>query len=258
VTSVKDAQLQLERTVEELKRSNANLEEFAHAASHDLKEPIRKVQVFSDLLKLSFSSLNEEQQRLFKRVEDATQRMSQLIEDLLEYSHVSMGADSVEHIDLNENVQTVIKDLELLIQEKGAHITVGTLPVIKGQRRQMQQLFHNLVQNSLKYSKKDTAPQITISSKSILGREAPFNLKEDEWNRTFHLMTINDNGIGFEQEHATKIFQMFKRLHGKSEYGGSGVGLAIVKKVVENHKGYLWAESKPGEGATFNVLLQAE
>jgi PAS domain S-box-containing protein len=258
VTPIKESQLQLEKTVEELRRSNRNLEEFAHAASHDLKEPVRKVHLFSNMLKQSFSSLDTEQQRLFERVEDATQRMGLLIDDLLEYSHVSMGVDGMEEIDLNEKLQVVLSDLEIAIQEKGAHIITGRLPTIKGHRRQLQQLFHNLIQNALKYSKKEVAPQIHITAKTVTGGDAPFNLTEEEKGRTFQLITIKDNGIGFEQQHAEQIFQMFKRLHGKGTYTGSGVGLAIVKKVVENHNGYISADGKPGEGATFNVLLPAE
>lgn len=256
-TTLKNLQLDLMHKVEELERSNQNLEEFAHAASHDLKEPIRKVHVFSNMLKRSFSSLDEEQQRLFERVEDATQRMGQLIDDLLEYSHVSMGVDLLEEIDLNKKVQTVLADLELVIKENGAKITVSTLPTIKGHRRQLQQLFHNLIQNSLKYSKKDMIPQVVISSELVTGIDTSFNLTEEKLSKFFHLISIKDNGIGFEQEHASQIFQMFKRLHGKGEYTGSGVGLAIVKKVVENHNGYIRAKGKTGEGAVFEILLPA-
>lgn len=258
VTPIKAAQLQLEKYVEELKRSNQNLEEFAYAASHDLKEPVRKVHLFSNMLKQSIALPNEEQLRLFGRVEDATERMSLLIDDLLDYSHVSMGVDQVNEIDLSKKVAMVLKDLELLIQEKDGHITVGALPAIKGHRRQLQQLFHNLIQNALKYSKKDTPPQITITSEVVRGNETSFDLSEEDWNKSFHLISVKDNGIGFEQEHAAQIFQMFKRLHGKAEYQGSGVGLAIVKKVVTNHSGYIRAEGKPGEGAVFEILLPTE
>jgi signal transduction histidine kinase len=210
------------------------------------------------MLKQSFPSLDGEQQRLFERVEDATKRMGLLIDDLLEYSHVSMGVDGMEEIDLNKKLRVVLSDLEIAIQEKGAHILTSRLPTIKGHRRQLQQLFHNLVQNALKYSKKEVAPQIHITAEAVKGSDTPFNLTEEEKGRTFQLITIKDNGIGFEQQHAEQIFQMFKRLHGKGTYTGSGVGLAIVKKVVENHNGYICAEGKPGEGATFSVLFPAE
>lgn len=256
-TVLKKLQLELVQKVDELQRSNQNLEEFAHAASHDLKEPIRKVHLFSNMLRQSFSSLDNEQQHLFERVEDAIKRMGLLIDDLLEYSHVSMGVDLLEEIDLNKKVAIVLTDLEVAIQERDAHISVGRLPRIKGQRRQLQQLFHNLIQNALKYSKEGVVPHIAITSELVKGSNTSFNLAGDEENKMFHLVRITDNGIGFEQAHAEQIFQMFKRLHGKSQYSGSGVGLAIVKKVVENHKGYIRAEGKPQEGATFNVLLPA-
>lgn len=248
----------LVRTNHELARSNQNLEEFAHAASHDLKEPIRKVHVFSNLLKRSFTELNDEQHRLFERVEDATERMTLLVDDLLDYSHVSMGVNLLEDINLNKKVQIVLKDLEIAVAEKEAQITVGKLPIIKGHRRQLQQLFHNLIQNALKYSKKDTPPVIIIDSELVYGQDTSFNLPAEDAGTLFHLIRVQDNGIGFEQHYAEQIFQMFKRLHGKSEYTGSGVGLAIVKKVVQNHNGYISAEGKPGEGSLFKILLPAK
>ena len=257
-TQLKTAQLQLEKHIEELKRSNAILEEFAHAASHDLKEPVRKVQVFSDRLRRSLPILSSEQEFLFARVEDATSRMSLLIEDLLDYSHVSMGVDLVEKIDLNQKLETVIGDLEIAIQDKGATVLVEQLPVVSGHRRQLQQLFHNLIQNALKYSKQNVAPHITITATKVAGYQTSFNLPPERSSLHYHLIQVRDNGIGFEQEYAEQIFKMFQRLHGKSEYSGSGVGLAIVRKVVDNHNGFIMAEGKPGEGAAFKILLPAE
>lgn len=254
-TQLQTVQLQLQRHIEELKRSNAILEEFAHAASHDLKEPVRKVQVFSDRLKRSLSSLSDEQNFLFDRVENATRRMSLLIDDLLDYSHVSMGIDMLEKVDLNEKLQSVIGDLEVAIQDKGATVTIGELPTVTGHRRQLQQLFHNLVQNALKYSKADVAPHITITADVVRGHQALFPLPAEKKGDIFYLIQVRDNGIGFDPEYAEKIFKMFQRLHGKSEYSGSGVGLAIVRKVVDNHKGFITAEGKRGEGATFKILL---
>jgi PAS domain S-box-containing protein len=248
VTPVKEAQLQLERTVEELRRSNRNLEEFAHAASHDLKEPVRKIHFFTTQLKEQLRThLKEGELRLFGRIENATERMGNLIDDLLLYSHVSQRPPEMEKVDLNEKVQRVLEDLELDVQEKEAIISVGKLPVVQGYRRQLQQLFQNLISNALKYSKKDVAPCIVITAKEVV-----------EKGKSYHLVTVEDNGIGFEQEYADKIFQMFTRLHGKGEYSGTGVGLSIVKKVVENHNGFIRVESTPGEGSTFNVLLPVE
>jgi hypothetical protein len=231
----------------ELQRSNANLEEFAHAASHDLKEPVRKIHFFTHQLKQQLSShINENEMRSFSRIENATQRMGNLIDDLLLYSHVSQRPHEKEGVDLNEKVQQALEDLDLDIEEKGAVINAGKLPLVKGYRRQLQQLFQNLISNAIKYSKQNVPPHIEIKAEEVKRAGKPY-----------HLITVADNGIGFEQEYEDKIFQMFSRLHGKSEYSGTGVGLSIVKKVVENHNGFIKVKSKPGEGSTFEIYLPA-
>jgi signal transduction histidine kinase len=163
----------------------------------------------------------------------------------------------MESVDLNEKVTKVLADLELPMEEKGASVDLGTLPTVRGNRRQLQQLFYNLINNALKYGKPDTPPEISIHSRVIKGSEVSESCKLplDETNKIFHLIEIRDNGIGFEQVYAEQIFRMFRRLHGKSEYTGTGVGLSIVKKVLENHRGYIWATSAPNAGATFHVLL---
>jgi PAS domain S-box-containing protein len=256
---VRERTADLEKLNEELKRSNAQLEDFAYVASHDLKEPVRKVHFFSDRLKDELSGkLTDAQLRLFERIEYATQRMGLLIEDLLTFSHLSRGISHQETIDLNKKVRLVLEDLELTIQEKGAKITIDPLPTIRGHRRQLQQLFQNLLSNALKYSKMDVAPQIHIHGRTLKGHESPVPLREEDQERVFHLLEIRDNGIGFEPKDAERIFGMFQRLHGKAEYEGTGIGLAIVQKVVENHGGYTWATAQPGAGATFHVLLPAE
>jgi PAS domain S-box-containing protein len=259
VTSIKETQLQLERLVEDLKRSNASLEEFAYAASHDMKEPIRKIHFFSDRLKGELkNSLNDTQVRLFERMEEAARRMGLLIEDLLAYSRAARGGAAAEELDLNKKVQVVLNDLELEVQQKGAQVVVDPLPTIKGHRRQMQQLFQNLISNALKYSKPGQTPEIHITARKVKGSEAKRDLAAEAAQKTYHLIEIRDNGIGFEQKDAERIFNIFTRLHGNAEYRGTGVGLSIVRKVAESHNGYVWAESVPGEGATFKVLLPAE
>ncbi|RYZ26300.1 MAG: PAS domain-containing protein, partial [Chitinophagaceae bacterium] len=255
-TNIKKAQLQLQTLVEELRQSNIKLEEFAHAASHDLKEPIRKMHVFSDRLKSSLGDrMNSHELRMFDRMQDANERMTNLVDDLLTYSQVSMTEYDMEEVDLSEKIQVVLADLELLVEEKNAKIDVMPLPVVKGYRRQLQQLFQNLVSNALKYCKEGIIPEIVIQSSVVTGDETPFDL---ESNKRFHLIQVIDNGIGFEQQYEERIFQMFQRLHGKAEYPGSGIGLAIVRKVAENHHGAVWAKSKPRLGSTFNVLLPIE
>lgn len=244
-TRLKNLELDLVHKVEELQRSNENLEEFAYAASHDLKEPIRKIQVFTGQLKSQLrDKLTEHDLQNFHKIEKASSRMANLIDDLLLYSHVSQLPHEMETIDLNEIVTRVSEDLELDIDEKGAVIHVTSLPTILGFRRQLQQLFQNLVSNALKYSKTGTPPEIHINSE-LMNSEG----------KQYHLISVRDNGIGFDPSYHEKIFHLFTRLHGNGEYSGSGVGLAIVKKIVENHQGTIHAESKPGDGSVFILQL---
>lgn len=253
---VDERTLELQNLNEELKRTNKNLEEFAYAASHDMKEPIRKIHLFSDRLKGELNEqLTETQRHLFSRVENATTRMNTLIEDLLTYSIVSRGIPSMDSVDLNQKLKNVLVDLEVEIEEKGASITIEPLPVIRGQKRQMQQLFQNLIGNALKYSRPGVQPQIHIGSSTLFGYQTSLRLPEEAAQKQYHLISVKDNGIGFEQTDAERIFQVFTRLHGNAEYKGTGVGLSIVKKVVDNHEGFIWAESRPGEGTTFFLLL---
>jgi PAS domain S-box-containing protein len=241
---------------EELTRSNTNLEEFTRAASHDLKEPIRKVDFFIDRLKMSLQNkIGEEENTLFERVESATGRMRLLIDDLLEYSHLTQTQREQETIDLNNKIQLILTDLELMIREKNATIDVDKLPVVKGHRRQLQQLFQNLISNGLKYSKPGEPSKIKISSKTITGKEVAFLLPPETASQEFYLIEVCDNGIGFDQNDAERIFNVFTRLHGNKEYPGTGIGLSIAKKVVENHHGYIYAKGEPGKGACFSVLL---
>ena len=183
--------------------------------------------------------------------------MQLLVDDLLEFSHVSKQPQELEEVDLHQKVQRVLADLELAIEEKQARLSVEVLPTVKGNRRQLQQLFQNLIGNALKYSKPGVAPQIRISSKKVKGAESGIEVKPEDQHKSFYLFTVQDNGIGFEQQYADKIFNIFTRLHGRSEYSGTGVGLAIVLKVVQHHKGYVVAEGQPDVGATFKVLLPA-
>jgi PAS domain S-box-containing protein len=240
---------------QELKHLNTNLEEFAYAASHDMKEPVRKIHFFSDRLKGELADkLSENQRRLFERLEDASRRMGTLIDDLLAYSQATRGVAKLEEVDLNRRMQRVLEDLDLEVQQKGAVITIDPLPQVQGNKRQLQQMLQNLLSNALKYSKKDTAPRIHIASRTIKAAEARPSLPVNP-EATYHLLEVSDNGIGFEQSDTERIFNVFTRLHGNAEYKGTGVGLSIVRKVVENHNGFVWAESTLGEGATFKVLL---
>ncbi|MGZ3910827.1 MAG: PAS domain-containing sensor histidine kinase [Flavisolibacter sp.] len=247
---------ELQKTVKKLEQSNVNLEDFAYAASHDLKEPIRKIHFFADRLEKELTEkLSVEQKLLFGRLENASRRMGSLIDELLSYSQATKGVGDLEEVDLNSKVQLVLEDLELEVQEKKAIITVDTLPTIKGNQRQLQQMVQNLITNSLKYSKQGDSPTIYISSRKVKGGEVRSELPIHEADKLYYLIQVQDNGIGFPQEDAERIFNVFTRLHGSSEYRGSGVGLSIVQKVVQNHQGYIWAIGSPGEGAVFNVML---
>jgi PAS domain S-box-containing protein len=256
VTPIKEAQLQLERTIEELQRSNTNLEEFAYAASHDLKEPIRKIHIFSDKLKSLLSDrMNKEEKNFFERMDLATNRMNTLIDDLLQYSYVSKGAVADQPVNLNQVIQVVLEDLDMEIEDKNADLYSDPLPTIIGHKRQLQQLFQNLIGNALKYTLPDTLPVIKITSRIADEQDKELHKLYRNGSGVFHLIEVKDNGIGFNQTDADKIFKVFTRLHGNAEYKGSGVGLSIVRKVVENHNGYIWAEGTPGQGATFKIIL---
>lgn len=256
---VQQRTLELQRKNVELERSNQKLEEFAHASSHDLKEPIRKIIFFIDRLKYQLgSSLNEQELLTLSRIETSTKRMVALIDDMLLYSHVSQVPFEKELVDLNKKVELVLDDLELDIQEKQAVIDVQPLPVIKGYRRQIQQLFQNLISNSIKYSKSGVPPKITIRAKEVEADEFNMLFKDARVSGKFHLIEVKDNGIGFEPQYSEQIFGIFQRLHDKKEYAGTGVGLAIARKVVDNHNGHIFAEAEPGKGAVFKIFLPVE
>jgi signal transduction histidine kinase/predicted transcriptional regulator len=257
-TPIKQLQLQLEKSVEELVRSNANLEQFAYAASHDLQEPLRKINFFSEQLRKDLSQrLTEDNIRKFDRMQNATNRMKILINDLLDYSKVSVKPDVYEDVELSDVVEQVLQDLEATILATGAVINVGRLPQIKGDEQQLTHVFQNILSNALKYRKLDTITVVTISSKIVAETDLAFATINDVKKGSYHLIEIIDNGIGFEQQQSEKIFQVFQRLHGRAEYEGTGVGLAIVQKVISNHKGYITALSEPGKGARFLITLPA-
>jgi len=257
VTPIKEAQLQLERTVGELQRSKINLEEFAYAASHDLKEPVRKIHFFNDRLRTTLKDkANDEERHLFERMEMATKRMSSLIDDLLSYSQVSLRPRTFDNVDLNQIIDLVLNDLDLEIEEKRAKINVEKLLTVKGHHRQLQQAFQNLISNALKYNKTGETPVISIDGKVVKGKD--LEVRVEFHDKEYYQVCVTDNGIGFEQKDVERIFNVFTRLHANTDYRGTGIGLSIVRKVIENHNGFITASSAPGEGATFKIYLPLE
>ena len=239
------AERALERTNRALAQSNRELRDFAYAASHDLQEPLRKISSFSDLLISEYSSVLQESGREYlERMQDAALRMSRLIQDLLAFSRVKTRGQPFERLDLNDIVADVIDDLEVAIQESRGEIDVGDLPMIDGDPMQLRQLFQNLISNGLKFHRPDAPPHITV--KAELG-----SAHSDDVCR----IEVRDNGIGFDRKYLDRIFSPFQRLHGSSEYPGTGIGLAICRRIVERHHGDITAESAPGEGAAFIVVL---
>ena len=254
---LKRLQRELEASISELKRSNASLEQFAHAASHDLQEPLRKISLHASKLEEHYSdALNDEAFGHLERIQTASKRMQRLVKDLLVFSEVGANRPDFEEISLNAIIQDVANDLEVAIAEKDAVISVDDLGKIKGDSLHLQQLFQNLISNSLKYSRPEIAPHITIAASVIQGKDTGVVIGEYEKAKNFWQLTLRDNGQGFNQEQAQQIFKIFQRLpQHRNECSGTGIGLAIVQRVVENHNGYIKAEGIPGEGATFTILL---
>ncbi|WP_171062791.1 PAS domain S-box protein [Larkinella sp. C7] len=243
-----------------LMRSNENLEQFAYIASHDLQEPLRKVQQFGDLLKNQYFSQLGDGINYLERMQLAAGRMSALIKDLLTFSRISTQQDTVEPVSLAVVVKTVVNDLELVIQESKAVVTVDPLPTVPGDSSQLEQLFQNLLSNALKFRRKGAdgmlvTPEIRVTAQIVSSIALPTTVKPARAAGAYHCIEVKDNGIGFDQKYVDRIFQVFQRLHGKAEFAGTGIGLAICEKVASNHGGAITATSQSGLGATFSVYL---
>jgi len=232
-----------ERT-SELEKSNYELLQFTSVASHDLKEPVRKISIFSRLLKDKWEDkLDESSARFFNTIIGSSERMAKLIDELLSFSRLSHNTRVFENVDLNRLLQQIIDDLEIPINEYKATINVQHLPVVQGVSLQLGQVFQNLISNSLKFSKEHEKPVIEIYC------------KETNKENNFCKIVFKDNGIGFKPQQGDKIFEIFHRLHSKDNYEGTGVGLAIVKKIVSLHNGSIHAKGKENEGAVFEIML---
>jgi signal transduction histidine kinase len=254
VTPLRQYQLSLEEKVKDLDRSNKELEEFAYVASHDMNEPLRKITTFIERLENKYKSeLGADGQLYLTRISASVENMRLLIDTLLEFSRTARSNQPYSQVDLNNILMQVKADLELKIEETVAEIHTTGLPVIEAVPSQMKQLFDNLLSNSIKFRQPDTHPYITIRCQKLSKKQK--NQWHFDQDKTYYRIDFTDNGIGFEPEYSERIFQIFQRLHGKSEYPGSGIGLAICKKITDQHKGLIYATSEPEKGATFTVVL---
>jgi signal transduction histidine kinase len=242
----------LEEKIDQLNLSNHELQQFAYIASHDLQEPLRKIATFSDLLSEKGAAADTESQSYLRRIVASTERMSNLIRGVLDWSVIGKAKEEFSPVDLNLVLTSIKSDFELVIQKKNAVIQHSALPTLNAIPSQILQLFSNLLANSLKFSA--ATPAITLSSRS-LNRTEIMNHKRLDTSKKYAVIIFSDNGIGFEQQYSDRIFEIFQRLNGHHEYPGTGIGLAICKKIVENHHGVIYATSTPGQGATFSMIL---
>lgn len=241
----------------ELENMNKELESFAYISSHDLQEPLRKIQIFAGrLLEKEYQHLSPSGQDMLERMKESGRRMQSLIQDLLKFSRVGKFERKFELINLNEIVEQAQSDLKEIIDEKKATFDVGELGELKVIRFQIVQLFYNLIINALKFSKPDTPPHIIIQDEFVRGAEL-HHTKLLPQKKYCHI-TVIDNGIGFDPVFKVKIFEVFQKLHSKDEYEGTGIGLAIVKRIIDNHDGMITATSEPGQGARFDIYLPEE
>jgi light-regulated signal transduction histidine kinase (bacteriophytochrome) len=254
ITDRKMAEGTLKDFAARLERSNRELQDFAYVASHDLQEPLRKVSVFGERLKAKCGEvLGDEGKDYLDRMQKATGRMQGLINDLLNFSRVTTKSQPFAAVDLNEVVREVTTDLEARIEQVGGRVEAGQLPTIEAEPLHMRQLLQNLIGNALKFRRPDIKPVIKITA--VIGKHPPAPGSRSTAPREMVRLSVSDNGIGFDEKYTERIFQVFQRLHSRAEYEGTGIGLAITRKIVEHHSGEITAKSKPGEGATFIVTL---
>jgi len=242
ITQRKNAEEQLRVYADRLEVSNRELQDFASVAAHDLQEPLRKIQTFGDRMITKYQDvLPAEGKDYLERMLASAKRMRKLIDDLLTFSRVTTQAKPFETVNLNQLLKDVLSDLEIQIERVKGSVQVGDLPKIDADPSQMRQLFQNLISNALKFHKKDLSPLVSVQARAI--------------SRAWIEITVTDNGIGFEEKYLDRIFTIFQRLHGRTEYEGTGVGLAVCRRIVERHSGSITAKSALGEGAKFIITL---
>ncbi len=246
--------IQLAQKNAELEKMNVELQSFAYVSSHDLQEPLRKIQTFaSRIIAKEAGNLSETGKDYFARMQEAAARMQTLIQDLLAYSRTSTREHSLEETDLGEIVTDVKNDLKEMLTEKNAVIEMGSMCRVNIIPFQFRQLLHNLIGNAVKFSKPGVAPHINIHSEIVKGSDT--GIAELSLNKSYCHINVSDNGIGFDPQYKERIFVVFQRLHGKEQYDGTGIGLAIVKKIVENHNGFISASGELNKGARFDIFI---
>jgi PAS domain S-box-containing protein len=249
---LKQSNEELEKTNRALESSNHDLQQFASVASHDLQEPLRKIQIFSNLMKERQTELTPETKKYLEKIIHSSKRMKSLIIDILNYSSLSAIDVPLQCIDLNELVNELLIDFDLIIQEKNASVKIGKLACIDLNKGQIRQVLQNIVSNALKFSNQEKPPCIEISGKYLA--EKSFESVEKAEGPYFQI-TIKDNGIGFDEKYAYNIFTLFERLNSKDDYEGTGIGLAVAKKIIDKHNGLIAAHSVKGSGAEFIIIL---
>ena len=251
---VEERTRELAESNKQLRVSNDELAQFAYIASHDLQEPARKISTFTEMLQKTLAEKDQRSHTLLQKIESSSLRMLSLIRGILTYSQLDKEEQDICAVDLNEVLETILEDFELRIEEKGAVIKSDRLPVIEGIPVQINQLFANLISNGLKFTRENKTPELIISC-VIAKDEEVRSLHDLKPEKRYYKISVQDNGIGFDQRNADQIFDIFQRLHAKGQYEGTGIGLAMCKKIAQNHHGDVVAESIQGQGATFHVFL---
>lgn len=258
VSAEKESDLKLRNYTQELQRSNEDLEQFAYVASHDLQEPLRKIRSFGDRLITKYlSKLDETGQDYIERMQAASGRMQHLIEDLLAFSRITRSSELPGKVDLRKTFEEIEEDLSDQIAREDATLEFGKMPAVLGVKGQIRRLFQNLVSNAIKFRKPEEDPVIKIVAEKLSALEMSKEFPLPPRYKNYVKITVSDNGIGFEEKYADQIFNVFQRLHGKNEFEGTGIGLAICKKIVTHHGGMVTARSKEGIGSEFIVILPA-
>jgi light-regulated signal transduction histidine kinase (bacteriophytochrome) len=256
VTDQKMYETQLEQYTADLKRSNEDLEQFAYVASHDLQEPLRKIRAFGDRLSSRYKKqLDGQGEDYIMRMQSASSRMQILIEDLLAFSRVSRSSEVFKPLDMDIVMQEIFEDLDIQIKRERAQMKLDKLPSITGDKMQIKRLFQNLINNAIKFHKPNDLPIVEVTGKVVKAQGIKRELGVTLPDIRYVMITVKDNGIGFDEKFSEKIFNIFQRLHGRAEYEGTGIGLAICRKIVSNHKGFIAARSKENIGSEFIVIL---